>query len=88
MFNTCIKAVHKLYTKFVVINTQNIAGFLAMHKSPTFTLNFNDFLSSLNTVNLFNFTDIIRSFYTLSTVPIITTTKYNYLIINNTKQRG
>ena len=89
MLKSCIKTVYNMSILSAFLNIKKYVEFTPMQNPTRFTRVISNFTSILNTVNLFVFTDMNSYFYTFSTIPIITTTNLNKLIIiNNELERG
>lgn len=83
MRKNCDLIVQKMYTNICFLNIYNFTNIKPVDTFGTFPLFLTNLISKLNTAIFTQFTDKYPFFYTLSTIPIITTTKLNIFIINN-----
>jgi hypothetical protein len=83
MRKSCSKLVQKLYTIFSLIPSLKISNTMSVEKNSTYPLIYTTSTNILNTSFFSKITDKFPFFYTLSTIPITTTTKLNIFIINN-----
>ena len=86
MRKSCSNLVQKLYTIFSLINISKKLNLLNVDKNGTYPLIYTLPTNILNTSFFSKITDKFPFFYTLSTIPITTTTKLNILIINNVRK--